>query len=428
MNKLIFIQLNEINFDLLRKYKNFKNFKFFNDEFLNNLKITSSEEEYSNLEPWIQWVSVNTGLSANEHKIFKLGDINQSDIRQIYEIVENKGYKVGAICPMNVKNNLKNSKYFIPDPWTKTKLPKNFFQKLIYSSLSEAVNDNSKNKLSLKNKIIILTLCLYFFRGKSFLKFLKFFYKSIKLKWFRAIIFDFLLHKIHIKYLKKYNKDFSTVFFNAGAHIQHHYLHNSRILNDKIKKNPEWYLDQKHDPILDVYSFYDEILLDYLNNDYSILIATGLTQTPFIEKEYYYRIKNHTEFIKKLDINFKFIYPRMSRDFLISFDNHEDCSKASKILNNINIINKYKFFDFQIRDKSIFVIFCYNKKIDQKYEMKINTNKSINLYESVNFVALKNGKHDQKGYVASFGKITEFLPSNNSHVKKLFNSINNFFE
>lgn len=428
MKKLIFIQLNELNFDLLRKYKSLKNFKFFNDKFLKSLITTSSEDDYSNLEPWIQWVSVNTGLSAKEHKIFRLGDIDQSNISQIYEIVESKGYKVGAICPMNVKNNLKNSNYFIPDPWTNTKIPKNFFQRIIYSSLSEAVNDNAKNKLSFKNKIIILTLCFYFFRGKSFFKFLKYFYKSTKLKWYRAIIFDFLLHKIHIRYLKKYNKDFSTIFFNAGAHIQHHYLHNSSILNDKIKKNPEWYVDKRQDPVSDVYSFYDEILLDYLDNDYSILIATGLTQSPFIEKEYYYRIKNHKKFIKKLDINFKFIYPRMSRDFLITFDDKEECLKASKILNNINIINNNKFFDFQIRENSIFVIFCYNKKIDQKYEMKINTNKSINLFECVNFVALKNGKHDQKGYVASFGNITEFLPSNNSHVKKLFNSINNFFE
>ena len=111
--KLILIELNEINFDILKKYSNLKNFKFFNKEFFKNLKTTSSESIYENLEPWIQWVSVHTGLSASEHKIFRLGDISNSNLKQIFEIVEDKGYQVSAICPMNTKNNLKNNKYFI---------------------------------------------------------------------------------------------------------------------------------------------------------------------------------------------------------------------------------------------------------------------------------------------------------------------------
>ena len=72
--KLIFIQLNEINFELLKDYSNKYNFKFFNSQFLEKLIKTKSENEYQLLEPWIQWVSIYTGLEANEHKIFRLGD------------------------------------------------------------------------------------------------------------------------------------------------------------------------------------------------------------------------------------------------------------------------------------------------------------------------------------------------------------------
>ena len=32
--------------------------------------------EISKLEPWIQWVSIHTGLDAHNHKIFRLGEIN----------------------------------------------------------------------------------------------------------------------------------------------------------------------------------------------------------------------------------------------------------------------------------------------------------------------------------------------------------------
>ena len=59
------------------------------------------------------------GKTFDEHQIFRLGDIVNSSESQIFEVIENAGFKVGAISPMNAKNNLKNPEYFIPDPWTK---------------------------------------------------------------------------------------------------------------------------------------------------------------------------------------------------------------------------------------------------------------------------------------------------------------------
>ena len=72
-NKLIFIELNEINFDLVKKYSLNYSFKVFNNDFFKKLKKTKSEDEYNLLEPWIQWVSIHTGLTAREHKIYRLG-------------------------------------------------------------------------------------------------------------------------------------------------------------------------------------------------------------------------------------------------------------------------------------------------------------------------------------------------------------------
>ena len=123
--KLLFIQLNEINFEIVEKYLSYSN----KNEFLNLKYIkntyksfeTFSENEYKNLEPWIQWTSVYLGKNYNQHKIFRLGDIvNFPNEKQIFEKIESKGFKVGAISPMNAENRLKNPSYFIPDPWTNT--------------------------------------------------------------------------------------------------------------------------------------------------------------------------------------------------------------------------------------------------------------------------------------------------------------------
>lgn len=427
--KLIFIELNEINFDLVEKYSKDKKFKFFNKSFFQKLRNTFSEKNYDNLEPWIQWVSVHTGLDAEGHKIFRLGDINKNNLNQIFELIESKGYSVGAICPMNANNKLKKTNYFIPDPWTKSKTNSSYFQNFIYEALSEAVNNNSGTRLSFKSVISILLSFLVFVRGFNLIYLIKLFYKSIKKKWYRAIIFDYLLHNIHLIYLKKYKADFSTIFFNAGAHIQHHYLHNSEKIDITLKKNPSWYLKESHDPILEVYTFYDKIISEYSKFvDYEILIATGLSQSPHKEKNFYYRLKNHKNFLKLLGVNFKSVEPRMSRDFLVNFEEEYLCDEAERLFLNINQLNNESIFYIDRKNNSIFVSLIYKKEIKKNFKIKTNQKISINLYDYVNFVAIKNGEHQSKGYVISSPEMKKYFPKENFHVKDLFKTIDSYFD
>lgn len=426
--KLIFLELNEINFDLLQIYSKSYKFKVFNNKFFENLKNTESEKSYDLLEPWIQWVSIHTGLDAKEHNIFRLGDVENLKKKQIFEEIEDYGFSVGAICPMNAKNNLKNSKYFLPDPWTKNQNPKSFAQNMIYSSLSEAVNNNSGNQLSFISILSILISFIYFVRVNKYLNLLKLLINVFNNKWNKALIFDFLINEIHIKYIDKYKKDFSTIFFNAGAHIQHHYLHNSKVL-EKSKKNPEWYIKEKKDPILDAYKFYDNLIYEYMNmKNYSILIATGLTQIPYEESTYYYRLSNHKEFLKLLEIDFYKLETRMSRDFLIYFKDHQTSKLCANKFEKINKLNNKKIFNFDNRGSSIFVSFAYDKEILNNTQIKISKDINIKLKEHVNFVAIKNGKHTSKGFIYTKGDISKINFLNGNHIKNINYLIKKFFK
>ncbi|WP_204315871.1 hypothetical protein, partial [Enterobacter hormaechei] len=80
---------------------------------------TTSEQDYDNLEPWIQWVTAHTGLDYGEHGIFRLGDIVEHDLPQIWDDLEQKGLNVGAISPMNARQRMRAPAFFLPDPWTK---------------------------------------------------------------------------------------------------------------------------------------------------------------------------------------------------------------------------------------------------------------------------------------------------------------------
>ena len=148
--KLIFLELNEINFDVVKEYissgeklESFK--KIINRNFIH----TSSEEEYELLEPWIQWPSIHTGKKYEDHKIFRLGDIIKFKESQIFEEIEAQGFKVGALSPMNTENRLNNPSYFIPDPWTNTHSDNSFLSKTFTSVIRQIVNDNSESKLLL---------------------------------------------------------------------------------------------------------------------------------------------------------------------------------------------------------------------------------------------------------------------------------------
>jgi hypothetical protein len=420
--KLIFIELNEVNLDFVKKYGSKFNFKFFNNSFFERLKKTYSEKEYHLLEPWIQWVSIHTGKTAEEHKVFRLGDIKNFYQEQIFENIEKKNKSVGVICAMNAKNNLINPHYFISDPWTNTKSEPGKWNKFVANNLSLMINFNSHKKIPIKVYINILIILLISFRLTNLKTYFEFIIKSFSKKWFKALVLDLLLHDIHIKKLKKKNTDFSTIFFNAGAHIQHHYFTNSIYCDDKKIQNPEWYINQIEDPIKDMIMFYDNILYEYTKiKNYQIILATGLSQKPYDRVKYYYRFKNHSNFLKILKINFLRVEPRMTRDFLISFCTKKDLDFASQRLDEINLLNKKQIFKSEKREDSIFVSLVISEEINDNYNLFIENNFSIPLKNYVVFVALKNGMHNDIGYFFSTWE------TNVLHVKDIYNEIQNYF-
>ena len=426
--KLILIELNEINFDLVKKYLKkfngkFKNFKIISDQIL----ITQSESKYNLLEPWIQWYSIYSGLSAEQHKVFRLGDGVNSNIELIYEKLEKLGYTIGAISPMNAKNNCLYAKYFIPDPWTITKSDGSFLSKLISSFLNQTVNNNANEKLTFKNYLTIIYLLIRFAQFKNYVKYLKLFLTSFGNKWRKAIFLDLILHDIHLSLFTNKKPNFSSIFFNAGAHIQHHYLHNSLATNNR--KNPSSYVSKNKDPFYEIIEFYDLILGDYLDKqNCQIILATGLTQKVTEKIEYYYRLRDHERFLRdNLSIKFKSVKPRMSRDFLIIFNNNLERDEAFRLLKYLELNNQRLFHDIEIRNEELFVTMTYNSII-KKNDYILFKGKQIFIFDEVSFVAIKNGEHMSKGYLYSKNNLdsSENL-LNNIHVKDIHNLILNYF-
>ncbi len=431
--RLILLELNEINFDLLRCYveKYPGHFLGFEKLLANKCIHTSSEDNYEELEPWIQWASVHTGKSYAEHKLFRLGDIVGSEVPQLFERLEMAGISIGGISPMNAENRLKKASYFIPDPWTKTPSDRSWWSKQLAAAIAQTVNDNAQSRITKRSALIILLGLIRFAQLKHYPLYLKLAIKSIRESWRRSLVLDLFLHDLHTSLFKEKQPDFSVLFLNAGAHIQHHYFHNSPFISSKSDfKNPNWYVSPKIDPLFEMIKIYNYIIEEYIaKDDCEFIVATGLSQCPYDRIKFYYRLKNHNAFLRKIGINFSKIYPRMTRDFLVTFTSNGEALKAEKILSKLKIAENSAplFGEIENRGNQLFVTLTYPHEIVESDIVECGFVKFKMLHE-VAFVAIKNGMHQSKGFAFFTPGIAKYAPENGSHVKELHSAVMNYFD
>lgn len=429
---LILVELNEVNFDIARLYteKYPGRFRVIEELLAQDHITTTSEARYDLLEPWIQWVSVHTGQTFEEHKVYRLGDMCLTDTPQFFELLEQQGYRVGSISAMNAANRMRTCEYFIPDPWTKTPSDKSPWSSLLSKTLAQVVNDNSQSRITLQSLLTLAAGLLRFSQLKHWPLYLRLGLRSRKAPWRKALLLDLFLNDLHNTLYRKKSPHFSTVFLNAGAHIQHHYFFNAQVLPETNPlKNPNWYIDSKEDPIEEMLSVYNAILAD-VNRipNTEVIVATGLSQVPYDRAKFYYRLKNHDAFLKQLGIRFVSVVPRMTRDFLIQFESEHDATDAMKALSSIvNAKDGVALFEeIDHRGNTLFVTLTYPSEIraDSPFVYRSNP---IDIYQDVVFVAVKNGMHHPKGYVFASQEIRRQLPPANIHVAALFNTVMNYF-
>lgn len=428
---LIFLELNEVNFDVASRYVEELNLTSFGLLLKRGIIRTSSEQRYEQLEPWIQWVSAHTGLTANEHEVFRLGDIVNTQLPQFFEVVEAAGYRVGAISPMNVRNQLLNPAYFIPDPWTHTPTDNSFWSRHLWLALSQTINDNSSGRITAASAVRLCLAIARFSRPKHYSLYWGLLRKSKGAPWRKALLLDLFLHDLHMRLFQRHKPNFSTLFLNAGAHIQHHYFFNSKHAPGAKITNPSWYVDPKEDPIADMLKVYDTILTDYLTlPNVEFLLATGLTQVPYNHMKFYYRLNNHKQFLDRVGVQYAKVLPRMTRDFVIEFDNEKACNVAHEILSKLRVADDETlvFGEIDNRGLSLFVTLTYPKEVPTGAMLIGPKLTSFELKPQLAFVAIKNGMHADYGYVASTAKVAHLLPEEGAHVKELHSTVLRFFD
>jgi hypothetical protein len=238
-----------------------------------------------------------------------------------------------------------------------------------------------------------------------------------------------MLHDVHWSLFNKKLPDFSTLL-NAGAHIQHHYLFNAEPLRGSSKnKNPPWYVSQDEDPLADVLSLYDMIVGEYFERpDTDVVLATGLSQKPYDRVKFYYRLNSHAEFLRGLGISFDGVFPRMTRDFLVEFGNDQQAQEAQDVLTSLTVDGggTKLFGDIDNRGRSLFVKLSYPHEITSATTY-CNGDRKLPLLPEVSFVAIKNGMHQDEGFVFFTPGFSPYAPSDLEHCSQIGSAIKKYF-
>ena len=354
--KLLLIELNEFNFDFIKKgikKYNCPNIKRLFEK--KNIKTYTNDalQDY-NLDPWVQWVSVHTGKTSAKHKIHRHGETLRKDIDQIWDKLSKKKICCSIWNPVNgVYRNNKRIKIFFPDPWSFKENPK---PKKLQSFL-KLPRYYSMNYTDINYTKIIK----YFFEFLTPLIFSKSFFNLLKLmpsilpilikQGLKNYILFFLIDLINLlvfkNEIKKNFTSFNLIFINSLAHFQH---------NNWDKKEIEY-----------IYFFFVEKIAKIINqlskNHNDIIICNGFSQEK-IKPEYIVRNTNPLEFIKSIGIKCKTVKPNMTTGGTIYFNNKYEKNDAKKKLTRlsffgINIINveekkNHIFYDINLRFKKTF--------------------------------------------------------------------------
>jgi hypothetical protein len=116
---VMLLEFNELTPSLMDRFVaegNLPNFKCLHGE--SRVFVTDAEEEQQDLEPWIQWVTVHTGLSASQHGIHNLDESYKLSQPSLWDLLDAAGYHVWICGSMNIKYRAPIHGWILPDAWS----------------------------------------------------------------------------------------------------------------------------------------------------------------------------------------------------------------------------------------------------------------------------------------------------------------------
>ncbi|MDX2222406.1 MAG: alkaline phosphatase family protein [Rhodospirillaceae bacterium] len=343
---IILIEFNELCPPLLERWISageLPNFARFRDS--SQVFTTESDEPAApNLEPWIQWYSLHTGLPFKEHKIFHLTDGPRATHDDVWHMLAREGLAVCNFSSMNARRINGERNIYLGDPWCNGEpanpAPLNSFQNYVAANVREY--SNAQRKVGLKEHAAFVWFLvrngLRLSTGTRVLRQLAHeFADGGSSSWKRASLLDLLMFDVFTDYYRRYRPDFATFFCNSTAHFQHSYWRHMNPAPFANKPSDEERRKYEN-AILHGYKAMDNLLEDFFaleREGATLILATALSQQPFLKWEAiggqrFYRPHDVEAMLRQFEIDFAQIEPVMTHQFMVRFANAELAANAQR--------------------------------------------------------------------------------------------------
>lgn len=415
MKKVILLEFNELCPGLLERFINeghLPNFaRLYKGAQTYVTNATGTEASPDHLEPWIQWVTLHTGKRFDEHNIFRLGQANKLEYKNIWDELSEQNKSSWVCGSMNAKFDAQDSSVAcLPDPWSvdASASPKDLqpFYEFVRANVQEHTNE--KNKMSFKKNVNFLGFMLR--NGLSFntiCRLAKIVLQQVtksKNRWQKASILDWLQFDVFRHYYSQKSPAFSTFFSNSTAHFQHkywRYMEPEKFSLAPSEKDIELY----GEAILFAYKNHDQIIgkvFDLADENTTIMLASALSQQPFTKYDGEGGKRFHRPYdITKLPSIFDLsgvdkVNPVMSHQFQLIFKDTSHAEVGFDKLMSIELDGQ-KLFSLIRKDSEVYGGCSFRQAFNGNplfdYEGKqLNFNDIFYLADS-----LKSGMHNPEG-------------------------------
>ncbi len=349
---VILLELNELSPVLMRRFMSRGELTSFSRLHAESHALTTdAEESPPNLEPWIQWVTVHSGLPFAEHRIFLLGDGHRLAQPCIWDAASAAGRPVWVCGSMNIRHDTSLLGCVLPDPWTCAVSPRPVALEPFRRFVREHVLEHTSDRVPLPRAEYARFAAFMAAHGlrpataRAIVDQLLS-ERGGRYRWRRAALLDKLQHDLFEFYYRRLRPGLSTFFLNSTAHFQHMYWRNMEPERFEHRPTDEDQADHG-DAIRFGYREMDRIVgrfLDLADEENATLIfATALSQKPCLIYEarggkVIHRARDLRALLDLAGVKGdRRNTPVMSTDFHLEFSTDEEAAVAAQRLSALRI-------------------------------------------------------------------------------------------
>ena len=421
-NNLMIVELNEFDPGFLSRMARTMGLMHLQKVLSFNHSTTTTRDlhERQGLDPWVQWVGVHCGKPTEIHGIRRLGATRMQRLPQIWHAVAAKGHTWGVWGPMNAPmGDSAGACFFMPDPWS--------FDEAAYP---QYLNDVlalpryvAQNYLKIDYKrafMAALRLARFFappWHWDLLARFSAHFTAGIatagpNVHTFTTLI-DYLSVLCFIKLRREHRPDFSLIFLNHIAHLQHQFW------SPSSKPHTEMALGLKlADAMIGL------LLADRRTGE-AFLMMNALKQMNVADKGFYvYRQIQPQEAIEALGITGGHVEQCMTHDATILFSHKKSADNACAILDLCNLSDGHKAFQVERQsDTRVFYQLAFEHKVSTDTFLICGSSR-WRFYDVFELVCERTGAHIPEGDVYREGLT---LPEH-MHNHEIFEHLLQFFD